>query len=130
MNPVTPRADADEVRRNLPPIVASDWPSYNQDVRGWRFNSAENKLSPQNASELEEKWRFPAQSSNETIGVVHATPSVVNGHVYFGTGTAPAFYKLKPDGTLARSIIWSQAHHSRCHCHEVVSTPLMPRMAS
>ena len=35
------------------------------------------------------------------LGVVHSTPTVVNGHVYFGTSTYPAFYKLRPNGTLA-----------------------------
>jgi hypothetical protein len=30
--------------------------------------------------------------------VVHATPTVVSGEVYFGTATFPAFYKLDKDG--------------------------------
>ena len=85
----------------LPPITAADWASYNHDVRGWRFNSEEQTLSASTASKLEEKWRFPAQGSTEKVGVIHATPSVVNGCVYFGTATFPAFYKLRPDGTLA-----------------------------
>ncbi len=42
----------------------------------------------------------PAADSQETIGVVHATPTVVAGEVYFGTATLPAFYKLAPDGRL------------------------------
>src|SRR5262249_37415108 len=33
-------------------------------------------------------------------GVVHATPAVVAGEVYFGTATFPAFYKLAADGKL------------------------------
>ncbi len=84
-----------------PPITAADWSCYNHDVRGWRFNSAETTLSANNASKLEEKWRFPAKGSSEKVGVIHATPSIVNGHAYFGTATFPAFYKLKPDGTPA-----------------------------
>jgi len=40
----------------------------------------------------------PAKGANESIGVIHATPTVVNGYVYFGTSTFPAFYKLKPNG--------------------------------
>ena len=40
------------------------------------------------------------RTPKETIGVVHATPTVVAGEVYFGTATFPAFYKLAPDGTL------------------------------
>jgi outer membrane protein assembly factor BamB len=78
----------------------ADWPTYNHDVAGWRFNSAEKTLSPANVGTLVEKWRFPAADSKETIGVVHATPAVVNGEVYFGTGTFPAFYKLDENGKL------------------------------
>ncbi len=85
----------------LPDVSDADWSTYNHGVTGWRFNQAETMLSPENASKLELKWRFPPQGSGQTIGVVHATPSVVNSHVYFGTATSPAFYKLKPDGTLA-----------------------------
>ncbi len=47
---------------------------------------------------LEEKWRFPARDSKVEIGVIHATPVVVGGYVYFGTATEPTFYKLTPDG--------------------------------
>ena len=77
-----------------------DWPTYNHDVLGWRDNTAETTLSPKNVGRLVEKWRFPAADSTETIGVVHATPAVVDGEVYFGTGTFPAFYKLGADGKL------------------------------
>src|SRR5271167_2294294 len=81
-------------------ISPADWPTYNHDVAGWRFNPAEKTLSPANVGKLAEKWRFPAADSDETIGVVHATPAVVNGEVYFGTGTFPAFYKLDANGKL------------------------------
>lgn len=81
-------------------ITTADWPMYNYDLAGWRFNPAEKTLSPANVGKLVEKWRFPARDSKETIGVVHATPTVVAGEVYFGTATFPAFYKLAPDGTL------------------------------
>ncbi len=58
----------------------------------------ETSLSPASAGELVEKWRFPAADSGQQIGVVHATPVVVGGYVYFGTATDPTFYKLTPDG--------------------------------
>ncbi len=77
---------------------SADWATYNHDVRGWRFNAAEKELGPGNVGQLVEKWRFPAASSNVSIGVVHATPSVVNDEVYFGTATFPAFYKLNKRG--------------------------------
>src|SRR5438128_1664457 len=81
-------------------VSPADWPSYNHDASGWRFNPAEKTLGPGNVGKLVEKWRFPVAGSKETVGVVHATPSVVAGEVYFGTATEPAFYKLAPDGTL------------------------------
>jgi polyvinyl alcohol dehydrogenase (cytochrome) len=83
-----------------PVIPAADWPMYNHDAAGWRFNAAEKTLGPANVGKLVEKWRFPTAKSKETIGVVHATPTVVAGEVYFGTATFPAFYKLAADGKL------------------------------
>ena len=78
-----------------------DWPTYNQSVNGWRYNTSENSLSVENISELSLKWQFPPKDSKRKVGMVCATPSVVNGFVYFGTATFPAFYKLKPNGDLA-----------------------------
>lgn len=77
---------------------AKDWPMYNHDLLGTRHNTGETAIGPSNATQLEEKWRFPPKDSGEEIGVIHATPIVVNGYVYFGTATDPAFYKLTPDG--------------------------------
>lgn len=94
-------ADAiDEKARPAPASDPADWPTYNHDFAGWRFNPAEKTLGPGNVGQLIEKWRFPAADSKETVGVVHATPSVVAGEVYFGTATFPAFYKLGRDGAL------------------------------
>ncbi len=80
---------------------AGDWPMYNRDVRGWRHNAAERRITPETAPGLEEKWRFPALGSDEVVGAIHATPVVANGHAYFGTASHAAFYKLRPDGTVA-----------------------------
>src|SRR6185503_675911 len=75
---------------------ARDWSMYNGDVLGSRHNRGETRLDPRNAGSLEEKWRFPPAGSELQIGVIHATPTVVGGCVYFGTATDPAFYKLTP----------------------------------
>jgi glucose dehydrogenase len=75
----------------------NDWPMYNRDCIGTRYNAVEKCLSRENVGQLVEKWRFPPPDSDEKIGVVHATV-VVNGYVYFGTETTPTFYKLTPDG--------------------------------
>jgi outer membrane protein assembly factor BamB/dienelactone hydrolase len=76
----------------------NDWPMYNHDVIGTRHNSGERAIDKTNAGRLMEKWRFPAEGSDLEIGVIHATPVVVDGYVYFGTATDPTFYKLSPDG--------------------------------
>jgi outer membrane protein assembly factor BamB len=76
---------------------------YNVDVTGTRHNRGETAIDKSNVNRLEEKWRFPAKDSNQEIGVIHATPIVVDGYVYFGTATDPAFYKLTPDG----KVCWS-----------------------
>ncbi len=81
----------------------NDWPTYNRDLLGTRHNPAESAIGRANAGRLVEKWRFPAAGSGREIGVVHATPIVVDGFVYFGTATDATFYKLRPDGTLAWS---------------------------
>jgi outer membrane protein assembly factor BamB len=78
---------------------AKDWPTYNRDVVGSRYNRGESALGPGNVGQLVEKWRFRAEGSNLEIGAIHATPVVVHGYVYFGTANAdPTFYKLTPDG--------------------------------
>ena len=75
----------------------NDWPMYNRDAIGTRYNPGEKALAKDNVGKLVEKWRFPRADAKEKIGVVHATV-VVHGYVYFGTLTSPTFYKLTPDG--------------------------------
>jgi glucose dehydrogenase len=82
---------------------------YNRDVIGTRHNPAERAIDRTNAAKLEEKWRFPAAGADHEIGVIHATPVVVAGCVYFGTATDPTFYKLTPDGKVA----WSYRNPAR-----------------
>ena len=104
-------------------IERGDWPMYNHDPSGWRFNPAEKTLSPANVGKLVEKWRFPAADSKETIGVVHATPTVVGGEVYFGTVTDPAFYKLAPDGTLLWTYRNTATNDNRLSPPKTAGTP-------
>jgi len=84
------------------PIGPEDWRTYNHNFQGTRFNAVEKTLAPGNVGKLEIKWRFPPKGSKEKVGAINATPSVVNGHVYFGTATFPKFYKLKPNG----EVVW------------------------
>ena len=83
---------------SLPANDANDWSSYNYDVTGSRHNVAENRLSVSNVSNLQVKWQFPPRESKRKVGAINATPTVVNGYVYFGTSTYPKFFKLKPNG--------------------------------
>jgi len=71
----------------------SDWPMYNHDVLGTRFNPAETTLTRESVKGLKIKWVFP------TKGDVYATPSVVNNIVYAGD-TSGTFYALRSAGTL------------------------------
>jgi glucose dehydrogenase len=93
-------ASANAVHAQAPPADAKDWAMYNYDVLGSRHNVGERALGRENVGQLEEKWRFPAKAAKESVGAIHATPVVVNGHVYFGTATLPAVYKLAPDGSV------------------------------
>jgi outer membrane protein assembly factor BamB len=81
-------------------VDAKDWPTYNGNVVGSRHNAGETALSKANVGRLEEKWRFPPKAADFKIGVIHATPVVVNGYVYFGTVNKATFYKLTPDGNV------------------------------
>ena len=82
-------------------IQPEDWSTYNYNVSGSRHNVAEKHLTPANVGKLTVKWQFPPKDSKEKVGAINATPSVVNGYVYFGTSTFPFFYKLKPNGEVA-----------------------------
>jgi polyvinyl alcohol dehydrogenase (cytochrome) len=82
--------------QNLEPIptqtvTQNDWPMYNHDVLGTRFNPAEQILTPASVKQLKIEWIFP------TNGDVYATPSVVNGCVYAGD-TSGTFYALTSSG--------------------------------
>src|SRR5262245_14732626 len=51
-----------------------DWPTYNHDGLGTRYNPAERTLGRENVGRLVEKWRCPAQGPELQIGVIHTTP--------------------------------------------------------
>src|SRR3954470_10431548 len=55
-----------------------DWPMYNHDSFGTRWNRGESVLSVSTVSKLHEKWRYL------TAGDVYAPPAVVDNVVYLG----------------------------------------------
>ncbi|MGH2375986.1 MAG: PQQ-binding-like beta-propeller repeat protein [bacterium] len=60
-----------------PSYAPGDWPMYNRDASGSRYNSAETVLTPATVGGLVEKWRWP------TAGT-YGTPVVVGNTVYAG----------------------------------------------
>lgn len=77
-------------------IVASDpndWPMYNHDAEGTRYNLAERVLSPASVGNLKVKWSF------QTAGPIAGTPAVVNDRVYAADATG-VVYALDRGGKL------------------------------
>ena len=63
---------------------------YNHDVIGTRYNPArDGARSERRPAGSKRNGGSPPGARRDEIGVIHATPSVVNGYVYFGTATAP-----------------------------------------
>src|SRR5215469_13796516 len=54
-SPVRPGADVVSADPN-------DWPMYNHDVSGTRFNSSEHLLGPHNVAGLQVQWTFPTKA--------------------------------------------------------------------
>lgn len=70
-----------------------DWPMFNHDQSGSRYNPTETRLAPDNVDELHELWRIP------TDGALSGTPAVVNDVVYAADVTG-AVYAVNRDGSL------------------------------
>lgn len=98
---VSPAQDASGIRPTARPIQPGDWACYNYSSNGWRLNDHETVLNRHSIDRLELLWKFPTDDDSEGCGVIHATPSVVDGFVYFGTATNPKFYCLAPSGEVA-----------------------------
>ncbi len=76
----------------------NDWPMYNHDAHGTRFNGGEWKLSTKSVQHLQQKWMYL------TAGDVYATPVVVGDVVYAGDSSGTV-YALTRRGQL----IWQTA---------------------
>lgn len=71
----------------------ADWPMYNHDAQGTRFNRYEQQLNRDSVRSLRVKWVFP------TSGDVYATPAVV-GHLVYAGDVGGNFYALTDEGSL------------------------------
>lgn len=59
--------------------IAADWPMYGHDIGQSRSNPSETSITTANVASLKQLWVF------KTAAPVSATPTVVNGVVYFGS---------------------------------------------
>jgi hypothetical protein len=69
LQPAAARAQAD----------AKDWPTYNHEALGSRFNQGEMAIGRDNTGRLEEKWRFPMASGQE-IGAIQFAAVMSDSH--------------------------------------------------
>jgi polyvinyl alcohol dehydrogenase (cytochrome) len=88
-----------------------DWPMYNHDPEGTRFNPAETRLRPDNVGGLHVLWRFP------TAGPISGTPAVVNDVVYADDALGNV-YAVRRDG------------HELWHTHLDVQAPWAVKMTA
>jgi len=70
---------------------AGDWPMFNRDVVGSRYNAAEHLLRRDTVAGLRVVWTVPTPTP------VTATPVVRDAHVYVGD-SAGTFYAINRDG--------------------------------
>ncbi|GIH67999.1 outer membrane protein assembly factor BamB family protein [Sphaerimonospora thailandensis] len=62
-------------------LPGGDWPSWQKDLSGSRFNAFEHRITPGNVRRLKLKWAF---AYPENAGTPHSQPAVVGDTVYFG----------------------------------------------
>jgi outer membrane protein assembly factor BamB len=72
----------------------ADWPMYNHDPSGSRFNDAEKKLGAANISDAQVLWDFQIPDAS-----VSGTPAVVGGAVYAGDSSGRVWAVSASDGT-------------------------------
>lgn len=71
-----------------------DWPMYNHDVSGSRFNDAETVLGVSNVGDADVVWTFSIDDAS-----VSGTPAVAGGTVYAGDSSGRMWAVSAADGT-------------------------------
>jgi polyvinyl alcohol dehydrogenase (cytochrome) len=68
-------------------LQLGDWSTWQHDIRGSRFNAAENTITPSNVQQLKLKWAYayPFLNNDARIG---SQPAIVNGVLYVGSPDA------------------------------------------
>jgi polyvinyl alcohol dehydrogenase (cytochrome) len=86
-HPVTATAPAGAGARGTdgpPGATAGDWPGWQKDLRGTRYNSAETEITPSTVAGLKLKWSFVFPEVKD--GVPASQPAVVGHTLYVGWG--------------------------------------------
>lgn len=114
-----------------------DWPTYEGDVRGWRYSPAD-QINAQNFSKMEIAWRFRTDNlGNHPENKLEGTPLEVHGVLYATAGNRRAVVALdaatgellwvhgekegKRGGTAPRQLsgrglaYWSDGHEERIY---------------
>ena len=89
-------AENGQLRAGIASGNPHDWPMYNHDPEGTRWNRVEHRLGPRTVAGLSELWRF------STEGAVAGTPAVVHDTVYLVDSSATA-YAIGHDGAELRA---------------------------
>lgn len=71
------------------PTADGDWGTWQKDLVGSRYASAEHRIDARNVKNLKLKWAFAYPRTNNTA--VRSAPAVVGGTIYFG-GSDGKFY--------------------------------------
>jgi hypothetical protein len=80
----------------------ADWPAYLFDTGHSSYNSAATSIGTGNVANLQPVWQLMQPSA--TSGTVRASPTVVDGVVYFGAETG-YFYAISE---ATRAVLWSR----------------------
>ena len=80
-------ANAQAVTCGPPDAEGGEWPFYSGTLDGHREQLSETTIGTDNAGDLAVAWRQPTPDG----GVIHSTPTVVDGCVFFGTDLGNVF---------------------------------------
>ncbi|HSK96858.1 MAG TPA: PQQ-binding-like beta-propeller repeat protein, partial [Euzebyales bacterium] len=93
-----------------------DWATWQKDLVGSRYASAEHRISAKNVGNLKLKWAFAYPKTENTL--VRSEPAVVGDTIYFGgsdskfyarnarTGAAKWEFDLRSVDPEGRSVVW------------------------
>ncbi|HYH58905.1 MAG TPA: PQQ-binding-like beta-propeller repeat protein [Thermoleophilaceae bacterium] len=97
----TPGLQARQSRRLGLKAPGGEWPHYSGTLDGHREQTAEKSITTDNVSELGVAWQMPTPDG----GLIHSTPVLAAGCVFFGTELGNVYAVNADTGAL----VWKQA---------------------